>query len=91
MTSVLTAFQASHQKDGVSVDCAEIVEFLIESNIISSKQIRRHAIQEDFRHYERQKIGRNKSQIVRLLARQYGVHENTVWQILAEKASKKNS
>lgn len=61
-----------------------IALFLIQSQLISTKTIRHFTIIREYEKMAEQGKFRNKTLLIRAMARKLGTHENTIWNILKD-------
>lgn len=82
---VFSQYQQYCVEKSIQPNTANFLDFLMSSNLISGSRISHYTIHQEFRAWSRQGKGKNKTQRVNSIAEQYGMHPNTVWNILKDK------
>lgn len=81
---VITDFQRSGVNNIPAGRLRKMIVFLIHSQLISTKTIRHFTIIREYEKMVEQGKFRNKTLLIRVMARQLDTHENTIWNILKD-------
>ncbi|MEM7369772.1 MAG: transposase family protein [Bacteroidota bacterium] len=81
---VFTKYQQYCVEKTIQPNTANFLDFLLSNELITGTKISHFTIIEEFRAWSQKGIGKNKTQRVQAIAKQYGIHPNTVWNVLKE-------
>ena len=81
---VFSQYQQYCTEKGIQPNTANFLDFLLAKELISPTTISHFTIYQEFQAWSRRGIGKNKTQRVQAIAKQYGIHPNTVWNVLRE-------
>lgn len=62
----------------------ELIDFLTNDHIIPKKQVRIYTVTNEYKYLIEGKKYKNKTQLVKSISKKYGLHENTVWNIVRD-------
>lgn len=65
-----------------------LIHFLIDQGIITRRTIRHYTVLAEYADMQQSGIYKNKTQIIKVLARRLQLHENTIWNILKDHQTK---
>ncbi|MEL6699852.1 MAG: transposase family protein [Bacteroidota bacterium] len=63
---------------------SDMLEFLVEHKLIPERSIRHYTIVLEYKELEKILPHMTKTSRIKMLARQMGVHENTVWNVIKD-------
>ncbi len=71
-----------------SGNSANFLDFLLTLEMISEATIKHFVLLQEYRMMESQFLGKNKTERVQMLAQKYGLHPNTIWNVLKDHKDK---
>lgn len=69
---------------GIAPNTASFLDFLLRHQLIVPKEIHHYTILKEYQAWRDQETHRNKTETIRALAAAYGLHENTIWNVLKD-------
>jgi hypothetical protein len=81
---IFLGFQRYCLEKEESPDVMNLLRYLLRYRIFDTKTIRHFTILMEYRAMEEMDRYRNKTTAIQVIARKFGVHENTVWNILKD-------
>ena len=85
---VFSNFQRYCATKGLTPSTASLLEYLLAGNLIPTTSVHHYTILNEYKAWSAAGKYRNKTETIRALATAYGLHENTVWNVLKDHEGK---
>ncbi|RMG20985.1 MAG: hypothetical protein D6730_19060 [Bacteroidetes bacterium] len=81
---LLDFYYRNHSGPHADEELKRVVHFLISNKFIDNQTIRHFTVIAEFHTSIEKQSYKNKTQAVKAIAHKYGLHENTIWNILKD-------
>ncbi len=85
---VFSNFQRYCAGKGLAPSTSSLLDYLLAGNLIPMASMHHYTILNEYKAWSAAGKYRNKTETIRALAKTYGLHENTVWNVLKDHEGK---